>query len=217
MSDFVDQNNGLAEAAEPLATERGRSLRAPSRTGRWVSLVPVTNRFVEFLYQLAINEENGFRWLLAGAVPPPDVFQQNLWKGVLAQFVVLERRSSAPIGVVVAYNPEFNHGFAYLGADFAPTVETTGLGIEAVDIFIEYVFGTYNLRKLYLEVPEYNLPSMSHLAGGVFKEEGRLRQHTFYQGVYWDRHMLALYRQDFDSVPRTHLGRRQRRLTGVTA
>jgi RimJ/RimL family protein N-acetyltransferase len=214
MTDVVDNGESAAVDAT-LTTERGRNLRAPSRTGRWVSLVPVTNRFVEFLYQLAINEENGFRWLLVGAVPPPDVFQQNLWKGVLAQFVVLERRSSAPIGVVVAYNPELHHGFAYLGADFLPAVEGTGLGIEAVDIFIEYVFGTYNLRKLYLEVPEYNVPFMSNLAGGVFKEEGRLRQHTFYQGTYWDRHLLALYRDDFDSVPRTHLGRRQRRLTGV--
>lgn len=218
MSNRVIVNNGDTEKRSSfMSSEVGRNVRPPTRTGRWVALVPVSNRYLEFLYQLAINEENGFRWLLAGVVPPPDMFQQNLWKGVLTQFVVVERRTSSPIGVVVAYNPELHHGFAYIGADFAPTVESTGLGIEAVDIFIEYVFATYNLRKLYLEVPEYNLPSMAHLAGGLFKEEGVLREHTFYQGRYWDRHLLALYRDEFVSLPRTHLGRRRRQPTSVTA
>jgi RimJ/RimL family protein N-acetyltransferase len=184
------------------------NLRGAPRMGRWVSLVPIAPQYMEFLYQLATNEENGFRWLLAGMVPPADVFQQNLWKGVMTQFVVVVRSNSAPIGVVIAYNPEINHGFAYLGADFAPHVQGAGIAIEAVELFVEYMFSTYNLRKLYLEVPEYNLGAMVNGVGGILREEGILREHTYYRGRYWDRHLLALYRDQFLSAPRTRLGRR---------
>ncbi len=185
------------------------NLRGAPRTGRWVSLVPIGPQYMEFLYQLATNEENGFRWLLAGTVPPAEVFQQNLWKGVLAQFVVVVRSSSAPIGIVVAYNAELNHRFAYLGADFAPNVQGIGIAIEAAELFVDYIFATYNLRKLYLEVPEYNLGSMAYGVGGILKEEGVLRGHTYFRGQYWDRHLLALYRDEFLSSHRTPLSRRR--------
>ena len=186
-----------------------KNLRAAPRTGRWVSLVPIAPQYMEFLYQLATNEENGHRWLLAGTVPPAELFQQNLWKGVLTQFVVVVRSSSAPIGVVVAYNAELNHGFGYLGADFAPNVQGIGIAIEAVELFVDYVFATYNLRKLYLEVPEYNLGSMAYGVGGILNEEGVLRGHTYYRGRYWDRHLLALYRDEFLSSRQTPQARRR--------
>jgi RimJ/RimL family protein N-acetyltransferase len=219
----MNQNNGLGgevtalaeprsfrelEADQPGAWDAG-DLRPPPRTGRWVSLAPVSRQYMEFLYQLATNEENGFRWLLAGTVPPAEVFQQNFWKGVLTQFVVLVRSSSAPIGIVVAYNAEINHGFAYLGADFAPNVQGIGIAIEAVELFVDYLFATYNLRKLYLEVPEYNLGTMANGIGGVLREEGVLREHTYYRNQYWDRHVLALYREEFLSAPKTARGRRR--------
>lgn len=195
-------------ASSRNGTWNANNLRGAPRTGRWVSLVPVAPQYLEFLYQLATNEENGFRWLLAGMVPPAEAFQQNLWKGVVTQFVVIVRSSSAPIGIVVAYNAEVNHGFAYLGADFAPNVQGIGIAIEAVELFVDHVFATYNFRKLYLEVPEYNLPSMAYGIGGLLREEGVLRDHTYFRGQYWDRHMLALYRDEFLAAPRTPSGRR---------
>lgn len=207
----VRQNESKGTQQQTSASDvvwDANNLKGAPRTGRWVSLVPIAPQYMTFLYQLATNEENGFRWLLAGMVPPAEAFEQNLWKGVLAQFVVIVRSSSAPIGIVIAYNAEMNHGFAYLGADFAPNVQGIGIAIEAVELFVDFVFATYNLRKLYMEVPEYNRPSMAHGIGGILREEGVLREHTYFRGQYWDRHMLALYRDEFLAAPRTALGRR---------
>jgi RimJ/RimL family protein N-acetyltransferase len=204
---LVDESQGVPQALAPNGVWDANNLTGPPRTGRWVSLVPIAPQYMTFLYQLATNEENGFRWLLAGMVPPAEMFEQNLWKGVLTQFVVIVRSSSAPIGIVVAYNAEMNHGFAYLGADFAPNVQGIGIAIEAVELFVDYTFATYDLRKLYLEVPEYNLPSMAHGIGGLLKEEGVLRDHTYFRGQYWDRHNLALYRDEFLAARRTASGR----------
>jgi hypothetical protein len=32
----------------------------------------------------------------------------------------------------------------------------------------------------------------------VFREEGCLRDHEFYQGRYWDLHIAAVYRTDWE-------------------
>lgn len=166
-----------------------------SRTGRWVQLVPVSAAHHEFLYGLAAGEDTGFRWRFGGTVPSFEHFRDTLSNGVLSQSVVLERTSQTPVGLVVAYNGDLNNGIAYLGAVMAPAVQGTGLAIEALLLLIRYVFDTWSFRKLYLEVPEFNMPAMSGGALRWFVEEGRMRQCIFRVGRYWDRLILAIDRQ----------------------
>lgn len=173
--------------------------------------MPVAPGYLEFLYQLAISEENGFRWRYLGAVPTVESFQQNLWSGVLTQFVVVENESSHPIGLVVAYSADLHHGLGYVGGTMTPRVGGTGLSMEGFDIFLRYLFTAWNFRKLYFEVPEYNSRVLRNSVGAVFAEEGRLRHHIYYDGRYWDRIILAIYRDTWLGLPRGPLGRRRRR------
>lgn len=166
-------------------------------------MVPVAPGLIEFLYQLSIDEEVGYQWRFAGSVPSREAFQQELWNGVLSQFVVLALRDKSPIGSVVAYAANLPMGFVYVGGAMAPGITGTGMGIEAFDTFFNYLFVTYPLRKIYMEVPEYNLPAFASGIGGLFKHEGCLKQHTFYAGRFWDRHTLAIYRSDYDALPRS--------------
>lgn len=176
-------------------------LTAAPRTGRWVQLVPVTLQSVEFLYRLAIDEQSGFRWRLVGTVPTIEAFRESLWAGVLTQFVVAERATGNPVGTVAAYSADLNHGHAYVGAAMVESLQETGLGIEAVLLFVQYLFATWSFRKLYFDVPEYNLRTVARSTGGLLHEEGRLRAHTHYGGHYWDRVTLALYREDLAASP----------------
>lgn len=171
-----------------------------SFSGRWVTLVKVTTDATRFLYELSTDEAIGPRWRFTGAVPSFEQFQQTLWQGVLSQFVVLENEGKQPIGHVVAYNADLHHGFTYIGESVLEEVSGSGAGIEALLVFIRYVFATYNLRKLYFEVPEYNLSAFSSTVDWLLRREGRLKEHTFYQGRFWDRHILALYRPDFEDA-----------------
>lgn len=192
----------------PWRPEAAR-LVAPSRTGRWVRLLPVTLQAVDFLYQLATDEASGFRWRLSGTVPTIDAFRESLWPGVLAQFVVVEKQSVTPIGTVVAYNADLNSGHCYVGAAMVDAVQHTGMGIESVVLFLRYLFATWALRKVYLDVPEFNLASMMAGVGTILHEEGRLREHTHYAGRYWDRVTLAVYRTELEtcSFPLRRSGR----------
>lgn len=169
----------------------------PRRTGRWVALVPADSQYNDFLYQMAVDEESGYRWRLAGSVPPREVFQRDLWNGVLCQFVIVERQAGAPVGTVICYNADLHHGVGFVAGAVVTAVRESGLGVEGFDLFFNYLFRTYDLRKIYLEIPEYNVAQMGIVGSSLFCEEGRLRSHTYYDGRHWDRFVVALYRDDY--------------------
>lgn len=187
-----------------------------SRTGHSVVLNPV-DQSIDFLYRLAIDERIGWRWRFAGAVPPRGVFEQSLWTGVLTQFVIVERARGVPIGCVMAYNAEMNHGIAYVAAALVEEAAGSGVGVEAVDLFCGHLFACYRLRKLYFEVPDYNLGQFASSLDWLLRSEGCLRQHTYYDGRLWDRHMLALYKEDYDAATPRKLGRHLEARDGVSS
>jgi RimJ/RimL family protein N-acetyltransferase len=140
-----------------------------------------------------------------------EAFEKNLWSGVLAQFIVVERAQSHPVGTVVLYRADFPNGTAYLAAAMIPDLQSSGLGIEALDLMVGYAFVTWNFRKLYLDVPEFNMSQFSNAAASLLEIEGRLREHSYHAGRFWDRLTLALYRERYYAIDRTPLGRRRQR------
>jgi RimJ/RimL family protein N-acetyltransferase len=195
------------------ATQADRTEFQPaSRTGRWVQLVPIeTTAQTTFLYELAKNEDVAHRWRYTGFVPTRERFVQELFQGVLTQFVVTTRDTGEMIGLVVAYNPDMIHGYAYLGEVMVPAAVGTGVGVEAFYVFTRYLFQVFSLRKLYLEVPEYNLKSFAGGQGRLLHREGVLRGHTHYGGRYWDRHIFAVYRDDLAEGSEPVFGSKRRR------
>lgn len=182
------------------------TLPIPVRTGRWVRLVPATPNYYDFLYSLVVDEEVGYRWRFAGSVPAREAFDRVLWNNVLAQFIVLSTGSGAPLGLVQAYNAELSQGYTYAAQVMSREATGTGVGAEAFYLFAGYLFRVLPLRKLYLDVPEYNLPLVSSRTIPL-RPEGRLREHSHYDGRLWDRVILAFYRRDFDAIVRLQSGR----------
>lgn len=164
------------------------------RHDEFFELVPIDAELVSYVYQLSISTDVGFRWRFRGAVPNYESFEASFWQGTLAQFVAVDRDTRQPAGHVVCYNPEHGHGYAYVGAVFESAYTGTGQAMGAVKTFVEYVFTTWAFRKLYMELPEYNYDQFASGEGRVFEVEGRLRQHDYYSGRYWDRLLLAIYR-----------------------
>lgn len=175
----------VLEPADPLV---------PVLAGHGLRLDPVTPDDAGFLYSLAVAPETGFRWRYRGAPPPVERFAEDLWKQVLVQFVVRRTTDGEPIGQVVAYGADPTMHFVYLGAVFKPPHPGTGLAAQAVAIFVRYLFHTFPLGKVYLEVPGYNWPQVRSGEGTLFQVEGVLRDHHLYAGRRWHQYLCAIYR-----------------------
>jgi RimJ/RimL family protein N-acetyltransferase/aryl carrier-like protein len=186
--------------SEAAAVERGPGPDnddgdlAPVVSEAGVSIVPfVARRHLDFLYSLAVDPATGYRWRYRGEMISPERFQAEVNEQVLVQCVVVSNESSQPLGHVVAYQANFRSGHAHLGAAFMPALVGEGIGAVAVRMFVRYLFQVYPLRKLYLEVPEFNMDFVRSGLGRYLTPEGVLGGHDYYAGRYWDRHILAIY------------------------
>ncbi|WP_261565693.1 acetyltransferase [Frankia gtarii] len=194
-------------AAAGTATADALMPPPPRFAGRFLRLMPVLPASTPFLYELAVTPEIGFRWRYRGSVPSYPQFEQELWQGVLTQFLIESIETARPVGHAICYNPEFTLGYAYVGAAISADYTGSGLAVEALDLFVRYVFDIWPFRKLYFEVPEFNYPQFAgadrkNSPGGALAIEGRLRKHDFYHGRYWDRLILAVYRDSADGDAR---------------
>jgi RimJ/RimL family protein N-acetyltransferase len=72
-----------------------------------------------------------------------------------------------------------------------------GLGQDAVHTLVGYAFRYLNMRKVCLEVLADDDRAVSAYRKVGFVEEGRLRQHTWFDGAYVDSLVMALFRDDW--------------------
>jgi RimJ/RimL family protein N-acetyltransferase len=75
-----------------------------------------------------------------------------------------------------------------------PTAWNRGFGSDAVGTLKRFAFEEMNLRKLRINVFEYNDRARHVLEGHGFKEEGRLRQEFYREGTYHDIMILSVFR-----------------------
>jgi RimJ/RimL family protein N-acetyltransferase len=139
--------------------------------------------------------DSGGRARFAGATPSPDQVASSLWESVLAQFVVEGTSSSAPIGLVAITSPNFRDGFAYFSALASSEAQGSGLVAEAALLGFNYAFANWPFRKLYMEATDGSYQAFKSGLERFFVEEGRLRQHVFWNEVFEDLVILAVYRE----------------------
>ena len=194
-------------------------MNASGWMGSRVAIRPTDPADYEFLYGLALDPEIAPRWRYRGSFPERTQFGQSLTGGVLVQFTVIsERNPGTLIGLVTTYNDNLRDGFAYLAALSDPKWLQTGHIIEGIELLLNYVFEVWPLRKVYLEAIDFNREQFKYLPNGLGAEEGRLTEHVFHGGRYWDLVTLAITREawlSFEARRRARAGE-YREEAGVT-
>jgi len=69
--------------------------------------------------------------------------------------------------------------------------------VEAVLIFLDYVFRKYNLIKMYSDVLCSNSEALNFNNKIGFKIEGKLLKHFYYYGRFVDGFFTSIYKEDF--------------------
>jgi RimJ/RimL family protein N-acetyltransferase len=186
----------VSEADDEVVPGAGDARPAPLSTAR-VALRTITTRDYDYLYHLSLSEGLTHRWRYRGLTPGPDEFVRNLWLNVTAQFLVENRRTRSPIGHVIAFDASHRDHWVHAAAVGQPDVESTGLIIEALGTFVDYLFMNFDFNKIYFSSIEFSYQAFSSGRAWLFREEGRLAQHCFYGGRYWDMVLFTIFREDW--------------------
>lgn len=173
--------------------------------GRHVALVPLGASHYDWLYRTATAPGTGAQWRLRGAIPRPEHFVDWVWQGVLAQYVVVPRSGSAPIALVQCCDPDMRNQHASFTVLVDAAHQGKGWPLEGALLCIDHLFATWPFRKLYLEGLGPNLERLLSGSGVVVVEEGRLRQHEWFEQGWVDWVTYALYRGAFVAAAAPHL------------
>jgi hypothetical protein len=174
-----------------------REFVTPEWVGRHVYLRPVDVGDFGFLRMMDLAPELGVRWRFQGATPSPDQWA-HASSAALAQVLVVRSHDHERIGIASVYQHDFEHQHAHLAAAAYGSPVRSPMMMMGIALFIDYVFKCWAFRKLYLELPEYNVAQFATGVGDLFAEEGRLREHAYYDGQLWDKLILALYRRRWE-------------------
>ncbi|MBI2099997.1 MAG: GNAT family N-acetyltransferase [Candidatus Vogelbacteria bacterium] len=115
-------------------------------------------------------------------------------RGRHQQFMLELNSNRLVIGTVYSFNLNLIDGYVFVNAYTDEGYECSGYGAEAVIGLLCYLFGCWPIHKICCEVFEYNDLSLSCLKNAGFVEEGRFREHRFWDGKRYDVIRLALYR-----------------------
>ena len=114
--------------------------------------------------------------------------------------MVQDSATGETVGHAVAYGADHRNRLCYVGVVIDQSYIGTSTGAAALAELVRYVFGLWDYRKIYAEVPEFTFTSLQPKASEMprsstlFEVEGCLREYFFSQGRYWDMYQVAMNR-----------------------
>ena len=75
-----------------------------------------------------------------------------------------------------------------------------GYGTDAVVTLLKFGFHEMNLNRIWLHAFDFNDRAYACYLKCGFQEEGRLRQHYYAEGRYWDSIVMGILRHEFDAL-----------------
>jgi RimJ/RimL family protein N-acetyltransferase len=77
---------------------------------------------------------------------------------------------------------------------------SNGYGTDAIVTLLRFGFGEMNLNRVWLHAFDFNERARACYRKCGFVEEGRLREHYYSMGRYWDCVVMGVLRDEFDRL-----------------
>ena len=119
------------------------------------------------------------------------------------QFIVSRKDTNKPIGTIFSFNFNPVDGYVFVNIYIDSEEENKGYGVEGIVLFVYYLFMFFPVRKICFEIFSYNNLSLSTMQNGSrygFCEEGRFKEHRFFNGKHYDVFRFAIFRNSTDKI-----------------
>lgn len=114
------------------------------------------------------------------------------------QMVIIEKKSGTAIGTIYSYNFKKVDGYLFVTTFITRAYQRKGYGAEAFAAFVNHLFSSLPLFKIYLEVYEYNQGSLLAMRGAKLSEEGKFKRQRLLDGKRYNVLRFAIYREDLE-------------------
>ena len=170
-----------------LVRLRAQETTDVERAYAWVNDGEVT-RFLNIRYPMSYADEE--RWLNAAPT--------NQFDGVR---MAIETKDGVHIGNINLHQVRPEDRKAGLGIMIGDKAYwSNGYGRDAIVTLLRFAFEEMNLHRVWLHVFEFNERAQACYRKCGFQEEGRLRQHYYGEGRYWDSIVMGILRDEFDAL-----------------
>lgn len=181
-----------------------------------ISLRPVHETDLPFLFRLLGDPCLTRLWLRGRPVYDQAGFLQvwSAWtNGMMAAKFIIES-AGCPVGLLFDHDRTLEDGWTRATTLLQEESTGHGAGVIATALFMDWLFESLPLRKVYHEVFSYNESVVRIWRKLGLTEEGVLKGDRYWNGAYWDFHIFALYREAWpqmrDRVLRLPGAKRQR-------
>lgn len=120
-------------------------------------------------------------------------------------FLTLEKEELLPIGFAQAYSMNLEQGWCFTVNYTDENWRSINYIAEPYMMMLDNLFHNFALRKVYADLYEFDLKSLGPLEACGFKEEGRLREHMWFDDRYWDLIRYAIFRDEWIGEGRSRL------------
>lgn len=172
--------------------------------GKIVRLRAVEPRDYNRLRQIELSGAVVQTYRFRGKTPSPEAYAASLWNDTAVNLAVCVPPHGEVVGNMACYAASFRDEHAYISVLIAPWARGAAT-FEAAELFLTYVFDTFDFRKVYADVLEPNLEQFGSIVGYVAREEGRFVGDVKIRGQWHDRLVLAIWQDHYRRrLERTH-------------
>lgn len=125
-------------------------------------------------------------------------FEKELEEGRVSAFAIRTLENDRLLGDVGLGGISWSHGDAFLGIGIGDRdFWGKGYGSDAMRLALRYAFTELNLRRVTLNVYEYNLRAIRCYEKLGFQHEGRVRKYLSREGRRWDLVYMGILKEEW--------------------
>lgn len=129
---------------------------------------------------------------------------QKRWFGKIVndatrkQFIILDKKSGAPVGAINLMDIDYSHSRADWGYYIGEvSYRMKGHAVEAEYLLLQYAFESLGLNKVYCQTLSNNMKVVSNHKKFGFQIDGILRKHHFDGSEYLDVYVMSIFKEEF--------------------
>jgi RimJ/RimL family protein N-acetyltransferase len=114
--------------------------------------------------------------------------------------MILDRKTAAPIGYAMSFNPEPSSGSLSVGIFIEDEYRLKGHGGEASLLCVNAIFRWFPVRRIFTEIYEFAEPVMRLAEAMGFEETGYLPDHYWHDDRFWGLQRMMLTRERWNAT-----------------